>query len=414
MPELVPIRYGRMAASAFAFYRGAAAVQAWDLAQDTATGIESQLCGDAHLSNFGGFAASDRRMVFDLNDFDETLPGPFEWDLQRLVASFEIAGRELSFPAPVRSSIVAGVVESYRRAMADFATRTDLDLWSVRLDLDMLEAWVGQEASAKVLAQMQKGVAKAKRKDRFKALARLTHVVDGELQFVSDPPLLVPAYEIFGDVSGEELDQTVRHLLEQYAETVLYRNQQLLGRYRYRHVARKVVGVGSVGTRAWVVLLTGRNDEDPLFLQVKQAQASVLEPYAGASTFENHGQRVVAGQSLMQATSDPFLGWVRNEGPDGTVDFYIRQLWDWKASADIATMDEAHLRIYGQICGWTLARAHACTGDRDAITAYVGKSSTLDKALAGYASAYADQNERDHAALVQAIADGRVTAESGI
>jgi uncharacterized protein (DUF2252 family) len=412
--ELVPIRYGRMAASAFAFYRGAAAVMAWDLAQGPTSGLQVQLCGDAHLSNFGGFAAPDRQLVFDLNDFDETLPGPFEWDVQRLAASLEIAARELGFPPPKRGAVVQRAASSYRRAMAQFATMTDLDLWAVRLDSAALESWVGAEAKASVLEHLQKAVAKAKTKDRFKALARLTQPVDGDIRFVSDPPLLVPAQEIFSDLRGDDLDEVVQHLLGTYTETVSYRSRQLLERYTYRHTARKVVGVGSVGTRCWVVLLTGRTDADPLFLQVKEAGPSVLEPYAGASEFTNHGQRVVAGQSLMQSAADPFLGWIGFEGPQGYHDYYLRQLWDWKASADVATMSANVLGIYAEICGWTLARAHACTGDRDALTAYLGTGTTFDAGIAGFASAYADQNERDHAALVKAIADGRVEATSGI
>jgi uncharacterized protein (DUF2252 family) len=412
--DLLPIRYGRMAASAFAFYRGAAAVQAWDLAQDSNTGLEVQLCGDAHLSNFGGFAAPDRQLVFDLNDFDETLPGPFEWDVQRLAASLEIAARSLGITSEKCGAVVQRAASSYRRAMAQFAGLTDLDLWSVRLDADALEAWVGAEAKASVLAQLQKNLAKAKTKDRFKALARLTENVDGDLRFVSDPPLLVPAQEIFSDIRGDELDATVQQLLGTYTETVSYRSRQLLDRYTYRHTARKVVGVGSVGTRCWVVLLTGRTDADPLFLQVKEANASVLEPYAGASEFTNHGQRVVAGQSLMQSAADPFLGWIGFDGPQGHHEFYLRQLWDWKASAEITTMNATTLGIYAEICGWTLARAHACTGDRDALTAYVGTSETFDQGMAGYASAYADQNDLDHAVLVKAIADGRVEARSDI
>jgi len=414
VPDLLPIRYGRMAASAFAFYRGAAAVMAWDLAQGQTTGLRVQLCGDAHLSNFGGFAAPDRHLVFDLNDFDETLPGPFEWDLQRLAASLEIAARALGFPPAKCGAAVERAASSYRRAMAQFCAMTDLDLWSLRLDSQALEDWVGAEAKASVLVQLQKNVAKAKTKDRFKALARLTRPVDGDIRFVSDPPLLVPAQELFTDIAGDALDEVVQHLLQNYTETVSYRSRQLLDRYTYRHTARKVVGVGSVGTRCWVMLLTGRTDADPLFLQVKEASASVLEPYLGASEFTNHGERVVAGQSLMQAAADPFLGWIGFEGPQGYHDFYLRQLWDWKASADITSMSADVLGIYGEICGWALARAHASTGDRDAISAYLGTSTTFDTGLAGFARAYADQNELDHAALVTAIADGRVEATTGV
>lgn len=412
--SLLPIRYGRMAASPFAFYRGAAAVMAWDLAQDPDTGLRVQLCGDAHLSNLGGFAAPDRQMVFDLNDFDETLPGPFEWDVLRLAASFEIAARSLGLPVAKRSETVARTMGSYKRAMARFAGMTDLDLWSLRLDGPALEEWVGAEAKASVLAQLQKTLTKARRKDRFKALSRLTRPVDGDIQFVSDPPLLVPAHELFSELGGQELDTAIQQLMGQYTETVSYRTASLLDRYTYRHTARKVVGVGSVGTRCWVVLLTGRNDEDPLFIQVKQANQSVLEPYAGASEFTNHGQRVVNGQSLMQAATDPFLGWLGFEGPEGYHDFYLRQLWDWKASADVASMNPVGLGLYGEICGWTLARAHACTGDRDALLAYLGSGTTFEKAVAAYSAAYADQNEKDHAALVAAIADGKIEAQSGI
>ncbi len=412
--DLVPIRYGRMAASPFAFYRGAAAVMAWDLGQLAHTGLGVQLCGDAHLANFGGFAAPDRQLVFDLNDFDETLPGPFEWDLLRLGASFEIAARDLAIDPTTRPLIVQRLGSAYRRAMAGFTALSELDLWNVRLDVARLETWVGAEAKAKVLDRLRQNIAKAQRKDRFKALARLTQVVDGDLRFVSDPPLLVPAEELFGDVSGPDLDAVVQGVLSSYTTTVRYRNRKLLERYTYRHTARKVVGVGSVGTRCWVVLLTGRNDDDPLFLQVKQAEASVLEPYAGPSELAQHGERVVQGQSLVQSASDPFLGWTRFDGPEGPRDFYVRQLWDWKASAAIEGMNATTLGIYAEICGWTLARAHACSGDRAAIATYLGSGDTFDRALASFAAAYADQNERDHAALVAAIGDGRVVARSGI
>ena len=414
VPELVPIRRGRMASSAFAFYRGAAAVMAWDLGQADNTGLDVQLCGDAHLANFGGFAAPDRTLVFDLNDFDETLPGPFEWDVQRLVASFEIAGRSRGFADSTRTKIVKRASASYRKAMTTFAGMTELDLWTLRLDAGSLTQWVGQEAKAKTLANLQRNLAKAQRKDRFKALARLTETVDGDLRFVSDPPLLVPAHEVVGDLRGDELDQVVQYLLGEYVQTLPYQNQRLLERYTYRHTARKVVGVGSVGTRCWVILFTGRDDADPLFLQVKQAEASVLEPFANPSTFSQHGHRVVAGQSLVQAATDPFLGWVRYEAPEGPRDFYIRQLWDWKASADLTTMPAESMSIYAEICGWTLARAHARSGDRGAIAAYLGGNDTFDRAMASFAVAYADQNDRDHAALVEAIRTGRLVAETGI
>jgi uncharacterized protein (DUF2252 family) len=418
VPELVPIRYGRMAASPFAFFRGAAAVMSWDLSQDASSGLEVQLCGDAHLSNFGGFAAPDRRLVFDINDFDETHPGPFEWDLQRLAASVEIAGRASGMEAGDRDGAVRSAARSYRRAIRVFAGQTNLDVWSARLHAEDLPDFVGEDASAALvedaMARLGRAAAKAKRKDRFKALARLTQQSEGELRFVSDPPLLVPVEELV-DVDAEMLEKTMLDLIVHYRATLLDRDRVLLDQYTYRHIARKVVGVGSVGTRAWVLLLTGRDDDDPLFLQVKQAEASVLERFTRPSTFENHGQRVVVGQRLMQAASDVFLGWDRFSGQDGvTRDFYLRQLWDWKASADIGSMSPSLLAVYSAVCGWTLARAHARTGDRIAIASYLGGSSTFDQALASFASGYADRNEHDHGRLVDAIASGRLDAQEGI
>lgn len=413
--ELVPIRYGRMVASPFAFYRGAAAIMAADLGEQPSTGLDVQLCGDAHMANFGGFAAPDRRLVFDLNDFDETHPGPFEWDVLRLAASFEIAGRELGLSTRERSASVKRAARSYRQAMRGFSDMTDLDVWYQRLDVDGVVQLLGNEVGGKVVAHLQRTVKKARKKDRFRALARLTEVVDGERRFSSDPPLLVPAEELFDELSVAELNESVRDLVDSYRDTLPYRSRCLLERYSYRHIARKVVGVGSVGSRAWVVLLEGRDTDDPMFLQVKQAEASVLESYTAPTSFENHGERVVAGQSLLQAASDPFLGWDRVVGPDGvTRDYYIRQLWDWKASADIAAMTGVVLSAYAKVCGWALARGHARTGDRIAIGSYLGDSDAFDGALSSFAATYADQNDRDYESLRTAIAAGRVLAQRGV
>jgi len=415
VPDLVPIRYGRMAASAFAFYRGAAAVMAADLGAMPRTGLVVQLCGDAHLANFGGFASPERSFVFDINDFDETHPGPFEWDVKRLVASIEIAGRGRGFTAKQRAAVVGLSVSSYRETIRSFATMGNLDIWYAHLDIDGVVARWGREAGGQVAKTVQRTAAKAESKDRLKAKAKLTRLVDGQLQFISDPPLLVPMSEVFAGEDHELLEREIHHALRLYRRTLSSERRHLLEQYRYVGGARKVVGVGSVGTRSWVTLLVGRNDDDPLFLQVKEAEASVLEPYTNKSPFANHGQRVVVGQQLMQAASDIFLGWQHVDGIDGRVhDYYMRQLWDWKASADLDTMTVDAMRVYAQMCGWALARAHARSGDAIAIGAYLGKNEVFDQALGAFAVAYADQNERDHAALVDAVASGRVTAQSGI
>jgi uncharacterized protein (DUF2252 family) len=411
VPDLVPIRYGRMAGSAFAFYRGAAALMAADHGALPTTGLDVQLCGDAHLANFGGFAAPDRQMVFDLNDFDETHRGPFEWDLQRLAASMEIAGRSLDVAPEPRRDAVLHLSSTYRRTMREFAALTELDVWQRRLDVDGIVSLAGDRVGPDFLGQMARTVKKAHKKDRYRALNRLTTQTDGRVRFVSDPPLLVPAVEIFDTVSADELARQIRELLESYRHTVARPFDTLLERYEFRDIARKVVGVGSVGTRAWVVLLTGRDDDDPLFLQVKEAEASVLEPYTTISRFESHGERVVRGQSLVQAATDPFLGWQQAVGVDGvTRDFYVRQLWDWKASADLTSMTAPVLSVYGELCAWALARAHARSGDRVALAAYLGRGPVFDESLASFAVSYADQNERDHAALVAAIRRGSIPA----
>jgi uncharacterized protein (DUF2252 family) len=415
VPDLVPIRHGRMAASPFAYFRGAALPMAADLAATRRLPIDAQLCGDAHLSNFGGFASPDRVLVFDVNDFDETHPGPFDWDVKRLAASLEIAGRSLNFSPAERRAIVQASVAAYRNAMRTFATQSNLDVWYARLDVESVVGSLGPEAGKAAVKNLQRNIAKAKTKDRLKAAAKLTREVDGQLHFISEPPLIVPVEDVFNDQDSTAIESTIHDALRSYRRSLTYDRRQLLESYRYVHLARKVVGVGSVGTRAWVALFVGRDNTDPLFLQVKEAEPSVLEPYLGKSRFANHGQRVVEGQRLMQAASDIFLGFEHVNAVDGVVrDYYMRQLWDWKASADIEAMSAATLRVYAQICGWTLARAHARSGDRVAIAAYLGNSAVFDRALGDFASRYADQNALDHQALLTAIEQGRVAAQMGI
>jgi len=408
--ELVPIRYGRMAASPFAFFRGAAAVMAADLAPTPVSGLRVQACGDAHLSNFGAFAAPDRRLVFDLNDFDESLPGPWEWDVKRLTASFAIAARENGLKRKQRREVVLRATRTYREAMRDFAEQGNLDVWYARFDVEDALAEVEHDDPDEV-KRVRKGVDKARSKDSLRALEKLTETVDGEIRFRSEPPLLVPGRELIGEDSGPAVEETLLGVLEAYRATLPDDRQRLLDGFEFRQIARKVVGVGSVGTRAWVVLLTGADDDDPLFLQAKEAEASVLEPYAGASVYANHGQRVVEGQRLMQAASDIFLGWCRVVGIDGRQrDFYVRQLWDWKRSAEVERLTPTGLEVYARICGQTLARAHARSGDRFAIAAYLGGSDSFDEAIADFSEAYSEQNLRDHEALVAAIGSGRLQA----
>jgi uncharacterized protein (DUF2252 family) len=415
VPELVPIRYGRMMASAFAFFRGAAYVMASDLSSTARSGLNVQLCGDAHLSNFGGFASPERDLLFDVNDFDETLPGPWEWDLKRLAASIAIAGRERDFTLKQRRETVRAVVGEYRETMHRFAGMHNLDIWYARLDRAGLLARFQAQATSQQLKMLRKTAAKAVRKDSARAFERLAHTVDGTPQIISDPPLIVRIEDLLPSAQASELQESMHTLLRTYRASLPGDRRHLLERYRYVDLARKVVGVGSVGTRAWVVLMLGRDGEDPLFLQCKEAQPSVLEPFLGKSEFEHHGRRVVEGQRLMQASSDILLGWLRTTGLDGeTRDFYVRQLWDWKSSADVGVMVPPGMAIYGRMCGGTLARAHARSGDCIAIASYLGQGDTFDRAIARFAEIYADQNERDHRALVEAVASGRVTAEQGI
>jgi uncharacterized protein (DUF2252 family) len=410
VPELVPIRHARMAASPFAFFRGAAAVMAADLARTPVSGLRVQACGDAHLSNFGAYAAPDRRLVFDLNDFDESLPGPWEWDVKRLTASFAIAGRANGLRRRERAAVVLEAAGSYRQAMRDFASLRNLDVWYARLDVESAMAEVEAE-DPKGAKRVRKGVAKARAKDSLRALEKLTQLIDGERRFRSEPPLLVPGEELAEAEGGGDAAEALEPVLAAYRDSLPADRRNLLDGYSFRQIARKVVGVGSVGTRAWVLLLTGADDGDPLFLQAKEAEASVLEPYAGASRFRNHGRRVVEGQRLMQAASDIFLGWCPAVGPDGQRrDFYVRQLWDWKRSAEIERLTARSLEVYARVCGWTLARAHSRSGDRFAIAAYLGTGDAFDRAIANFSEAYADQNERDHAALLAAIDAGRLEA----
>ena len=410
--ELVPIRYGRMLASPFTFFRGAAAIMAMDLAKTPQSGIEVQLCGDAHLSNFGVFAAPDRRLVFSVNDFDETLPGPWEWDLKRLAASFAIAGRDRDFTPKETRRAVLRTVRSYREAMRNFASMRNFDVWYARLDVDALLAAAAKVADRKQMKAARKNVAKAGKKNSLKAFDRLVHEVDGEPRIISDPPLLVPAGELVSEDQRQALEERIVEMLGRYRESLKGDRRRLFDSYRYVEMARKVVGVGSVGTRAWVLLMMGRDGQDPLFLQAKEAEASVLEPYVGASEFGNHGERVVEGQWLMQASSDILLGWLPATGFDGGErDFYVRQLWDGKRSVEIETLPPEGLEIYGRVCGWTLARAHARSGDRIAIGAYLGKGESFDQAIAEFSERYADQNELDYAALADAAKSGRIEAE---
>ena len=410
--ELVPIRYGRMLVSPFTFYRGAAAIMAADLADATRTRLHVQLCGDAHLSNFGVYAAPDRRLVFDTNDFDETLPGPFEWDVKRLVASFAVAGRDRGFDTRRRQAINLAVSRSYREAMATFASMRTLDLWYSRIGTEDIYALVTREVSAKAIKRVEHSEAKARTKDSLAAFKKLTRTVDGEPRIVSDPPLIVPISELF---TGEEAMEGTRLVVREYRRTLQGDRRNLLERFRLVDAARKVVGVGSVGTRAYILLFLGRDDEDPLFLQMKEAQASVLEPFLGRSAFANHGQRVVEGQRLMQAASDTMLGWIHVTGVDGVErDFYLRQLWDSKGSALVDVMEPRTMEAYARLCGQTLARAHARSGDAPAISSYLGTSEAFDRALAAFAEAYADQNERDYAALKAAADSGRIEVQTGL
>ena len=413
--ELVPIRYGRMLSSPFAFYRGAAAIMAADLTYTPTSGLDVQLCGDAHLSNFGIFASPEREMLFDINDFDETLPGPWEWDVKRLAASLAVAGRDRELSKQEIADVLAWTAQAYRQSMRGFAQMSNLEVWYAKLNArDIVDVVRRQQlVKGKRLQKMERRLGKARSKDSTRAVLKLTEMVDGRLRFVSEPPLVVPMEELLGEAQHEELRERLEGMLEDYRDSLSDDHGVLLGDYSFQSIARKVVGVGSVGTRAWVMLFVGRDEQDPLVLQAKEAQASVLEPHAGASRYPNHGRRVVEGQRLMQAASDIFLGWLPAVGIDGvTRDFYVRQLWDGKLSVEIETMGHALLRAYGALCAWTLARAHARTGDRIAIASYLGAGGVFDQAIVEFSEAYADQSERDYEALVEAVKSGRVQSES--
>ena len=417
VPELVPVRYGRMLASAFTFYRGAAGIMAADLASSSDSGLRVQLCGDAHLSNFGVFQAPDRRLVFDINDFDETHPGPFEWDVKRLAASVAIGARDRGFKAKERRAAVLASAREYRDAIATFATMNEIDVWYSRLDVaDIASRW--QEKVTKGdRRRLERSVAKARNKDSLRALEKLTETNGSGLRIASRPPLLVPIDEL-ASREGQDVDEVallIKGLLDEYRATLDDQARVLAGRYRYVDAAHKVVGVGSVGTRAWIVLLVGRDERDPLFLQVKEAGASVLEPFAEPSGFDHHGHRVVAGQRLMQAAGDVLLGWLSVDGIDGKKrDFYVRQLWDGKGSAEIESMGPQTMAGYAGLCGWSLARAHARTGDRHAIAAYLGRGDAFDRAIADFSETYADQNEADYETLLDAQRSGQLKVESGV
>ena len=414
VPDLVPIRYGRMLESSFAFYRGAASVMGADLAQTPTTGLRAQLAGDAHLANFGGFAAPDRAIVFDLNDFDETLPGPFEWDIKRLAASFAVAARTRGFSATRRGGITRTVGRAYREAMRGFAGMSRLDVWYARLDSDEIERRWSSMMGKTQQAMLQRTLAKARQRDSSRAFSRYSTVgTDGRLRPISQPPLVVPLDEL---LTGDELaaaNDIVTSAMRDYGDSLADDKRQLVQGFRIVGVARKVVGVGSVGTRCWIVLMVALDDElDDLVLQVKEAARSVLEDHAGASELENSGRRVVEGQRLMQAASDGLLGWSRltNVAAE-TRDFYVRQMWDGKVSADLGRMTPSGYLAYAEMCGWTLARAHARSGDRKAIAAYLGNAETFDAALADFAESYAEQNEADYRLLRDAADAGAIPVE---
>lgn len=415
VPELVPIRYGRMLVSPFAFYRGAAAVMASDLDSTPRSGITVQACGDAHLSNFGLFGSPERELLFDINDFDETLPGPWEWDVKRLAASLAVAGRANGFSNRERRDAVTASAREYRTAMREFASMRNLDVWYSRLQLQAGLPRLRALLDKKALKAAERVVEKARTKDSMQAFEKLTHVVDGERRIISDPPLIVPIEEMMSAEQASRYQEMIRRFLRSYRRSLLGDRRHLLEDFRFVHLAHKVVGVGSVGTRAWIVLMLGRDDRDPLFLQAKEAQTSVLAPFVGKSRYAQEGQRVVEGQRLMQAASDIFLGWDRAEGLSGvTRDFYLRQLRDWKGSWPPEAMIPQAMNVYGRMCARTLARAHARSGDRIAIGSYLGGSDVFDRSIAEFAEAYADQNDLDYAALKDAAASGRIEAISGV
>jgi uncharacterized protein (DUF2252 family) len=409
VPELVPLRHGRMLSSPFAFYRGGAALMAADLAPMPRTGLDVQLCGDAHLDNFGVFSAPDQRLVFSVDDFDETLPGPFEWDIKRLTTSFAVAGRERGFGRKECTEVVRSAATAYREAIREFAGMSALEVWYSRLEVESIPALYGEPAGAngKRRKRFEATIAKARAKDSVRALDKLTDVVDGRRRIVADPPKIVPIEDLAG---GADIEAFVQKVLRAYRRTLNLDRRKLLERFEYAHAARKIVGVGSVGTRVWIALLLSGGH--PLFLQFKEAEPSVLEPYTRGSEFSNHGRRVVEGQRLIQSTSDVMLGWIRMPGVDDVErDFYVRQMWNGKGTADTASMPPEDMTIYARMCGWTLARGHARSGDAAAIGGYLGSGGAFDRAMVEFADAYADQNERDYDAFAAAIESGRIPCE---
>jgi uncharacterized protein (DUF2252 family) len=405
-----------MLVSPFTFFRGAALIMASDLHATPRSGFDVQCCGDAHLSNFGVFASPERELVFDVNDFDETLPGPWEWDVKRLAASMLIAAQENGYTAKQQHRVVQDAVEQYRTAMAGFAAMKNLEVWYAHLDIESTLAKFAFEFKAKQVRRTQKELAKAHTRDSMTALSKLTHEVDGQPRIVAEPPLIVPLADLVKGETRRQMLQQLREVFRTYRGSLQYDRRVLLEQFELVDFARKVVGVGSVGTRDWIALLLGADGQDPLFLQLKEAQAAVLEEFLAPSEFKNHGERAVVGQHLMQASSDIFLGWLHvKSGPDEEErDYYCRQLKDWKGSAEIERMLPSGMAAYGRLCGWTLARAHARTGDRIAIASYLGKGPSFDRAIVEFSHTYAEQNERDYKALADAVKSGRITAQTGV
>jgi uncharacterized protein (DUF2252 family) len=415
LPELVPIRYGRMLQSPFAFYRGAARVMAADLAGAPSSGLTVQMCGDAHVSNFGLYGSPERRLVFDANDFDETLPGPFEHDVKRLVASLVIAGREKGLGRRQRRAQAVAAGRRYREAMARFAAARDIDVWYSHIDADELPQQLSSRLDSGARKRLARAMEKARSRDSLQAFGKLSEVVDGQLRIRAEPPLLVPLSDLLPENEEQDLESAFNELIRQYRANLPSDVRTLLERYSFVDMARKVVGVGSVGTRCWVVLRIGRDADDPLLLQIKEAPPSVHAEFVGPSQYTNEGERVVAGQRLMQATSDIFLGWQRTAGIDGVErDFYVRQLRDWKGSFEMEELRPDGLSTYGEVCAWCLARAHARSGDRIAIAGYLGSSPAFENSLVDFGEAYADVTESDHRRLAEAAAAGRVRAQSDL
>ncbi len=405
---LVPIRHGRMSDSPFAFYRGAAKIMAADLSHTPKTGLKTQICGDGHLANFGSYGSPDRRQVFDVNDFDETLPGPWEWDLKRLAASVVLAGRDNEFDDEDIGTATLRSVAGYRQAMSKFAEARTLDIWYSQLSLEQI---AGAAPTKQDHKRVKKGAKKARSKDSLKALSKLAEKVNGIYRIKSEPPLLIPLRELESSKDPDEMRAAVDDSLSSYRSTLTESRRLLFDRFTLVDIALKVVGVGSVGTRCMIVLFQGRDDDDPLFLQIKEATSSVLEDHLPKSHYHEHGKRVVEGQRLMQASSDIFLGWTVHL--DSKWHYYWRQFHDMKGSADVAAMNPGQLASYAALCGWTLAHAHARAGDPIAIAGYLGSGDVFDRSVADFAFAYADQNDRDYKAFVDAIKSGKIEATTG-